>query len=224
MIINRYYVDTLNRCLIRQSSHCHICKNSFRPWTTWHAARWWWPRPGSCSTSSSGKSSPTSSGSPACTSWRSELVLIKKLFMPRIVSFPLVWLMLCKKTHHIQRGSTGYIFVHNHSEHSRICIFSLVQVQQKNPAVKGVRPYCPLDPARARPGRSEGWRRSEQYWRLSKRTFSKQIRSTYLLSSALKIVKKGSDQNRSDPPVYCPQHWRLSKKDLFKIDRIPLST
>ena len=52
-------------------------------------------------------------------------------------------------------------------------INSLVQVQQENPAVKGVRPNYPLDPARARPGRSEGWRRSEQYWRLSKRIWSK---------------------------------------------------
>ena len=42
-----------------------------RPWTMWRATRWWWPRPGNYLTSSWGRSSPTSSGSPACTSWRS---------------------------------------------------------------------------------------------------------------------------------------------------------
>ena len=77
-----------------------------------------------------------------------------KLFIPRIVSFPLVWLMLCKKTRPIQGGLSSYVFALNHSE--SIHINSLLQVQQQNPAVKGVRPHCPLDPARAGPGGSEG--------------------------------------------------------------------
>ena len=68
-------------------------KNLWRPWTMWRAARWWWPRPGSCLTSSSGKSSPTSSGSPACTSWRLELVLIESISCPGL-SLSL-WCGLC---------------------------------------------------------------------------------------------------------------------------------
>ena len=94
---------------------------TWRPWTMWRATRWWWPRPGSCLTSSWGRSSPTSSGSPACTSWRSvdqntycwerlpRLHIYHEArdsyFFSRIAFSPLVWLMLFKRTRPIQRGS-----------------------------------------------------------------------------------------------------------------------
>ena len=41
-----------------------------RPWTMSLRARWWWPRRDSCWTFSWGKTSSTSLGSQACTSWR----------------------------------------------------------------------------------------------------------------------------------------------------------
>ena len=74
MIMIRYCYDLILYCFdliwyILQLKRVHV-KNS-RLWTMWRATRWWWPRPGSCLTSSWGRSSPTSSGSPACTSWRS---------------------------------------------------------------------------------------------------------------------------------------------------------
>ena len=92
--IVHYDYDQVDSALqVLQNLRIKILWNPFRPWTMWRGARWWWPRPGSCLTSSSGRSSPTSSGSPACTSWRLELVLIESISCPGL-SLSL-WCGLC---------------------------------------------------------------------------------------------------------------------------------
>ena len=59
---------------VRQRAHASVFI-WIRPWTMWLRARWWWPRQDSCWTSSWGRTSSTSLGSRACTSWRSNFGL-----------------------------------------------------------------------------------------------------------------------------------------------------
>ena len=118
MIMIRYILH-FNHDQLLQNLRIKKLWNFRRPWTMWRAARWWWPRPGSCLTSSSGKSSPTSSGSPACTSWRLELVLIESISCPGLsLSF---WCGLCsaKRLSLYKEVHPDLSFALNQSEYSQ---------------------------------------------------------------------------------------------------------
>lgn len=121
-----------------------------RPSTMWLRARWWWPRRDSCWTSSWGRTSSTSLGSQACTSWRSNFGLsssshFKECLFPFGVAYALQ-----KDSPYTERYHWAMICLN---------FEPTPKVQQQDPAAEGVWPNNPLDPAGAGSCRSESRRR-----------------------------------------------------------------